>query len=388
MDFDLTPALKALQEKARRFTEDELYAHEMTVEETEALPDEVSQRLRRRAIELGLWPMNVPKEMGGLGSSVLEQVIAQEQAGRATNELWGYVGGPYNALLRCNEAQRRKYLDPAVSGVVATAAAYAITEPGGGSDTSNLKTTAVMKGKKWVINGEKWFVTSGERAAAVIVHCVTGPDEQTLFLVDRGTPGMRVKRIPHFMTRTEDRHPEMVFENCEVDEGQMLGGRGEANEITRAWFREERLHIGARCLGAAQRLLEEAKRWCASREAFGRRLYQHQAIGSMLADSATELFAARLMTYKVAWEEDTGRADLKTLHAKASMVKLYCSEMANRVADRVVQIFGGRGYCRDYAAERHFRHLRVDRIWEGTSEIMREIIVNGVMKRDLDRLIH
>ncbi|MEK7282241.1 MAG: acyl-CoA dehydrogenase, partial [Acidobacteriota bacterium] len=289
--------------------------------------------------------------------------------------------------LRCNEAQRRKYLDPAVSGVVATAAAYAITEPGAGSDTSSLKTTAVTKGKKWVINGEKWFVTSGERAAAVIVHCVTGPDEQTLFLVDRGTPGMRVKRIPQFMTRTEDRHPEMVFENCEVDEGQMLGGRGEANEITRAWFREERLHIGARCLGAAQRLLEEAKRWCAGREAFGRRLYQHQAIGSMLADSATELFAARLMTYKVAWEEDTGRADVKMLHAKASMVKLYCSEMANRVADRVVQIFGGRGYCRDYAAERHFRHLRVDRIWEGTSEIMREIIVNGVMKRDLDRLV-
>ncbi len=388
MDFDLTPALKALQERARRFTEDELYAHEMTVEETEALPDDVSQRLRRRAIELGLWPMNVPKEMGGLGSSVLEQVIAQEQAGRATNDLWGYVGGPYNALLRCNEAQRRKYLDPAVSGVVATAAAYAITEPGAGSDTSNLKTTAVSKGRRWVINGEKWFVTSGERAAAVIVHCVTGPDEQTLFLVDRGTPGMRIKRIPQFMTRTEDRHPEMVFENCEVDEGQMLGGRGEANAITRAWFREERLHIGARCLGAAQRLLEEAKRWCAGREAFGRRLHQHQAIGSMLADSATELFAARLMTYKVAWEEDTGRADVKTLHAKASMVKLYTSEMANRVADRVVQIFGGRGYCRDYAAERHFRHLRVDRIWEGTSEIMREIIVNGVMKRDLDRLIH
>ncbi len=387
MDFDLTPELLALQAKTRRFVEEELYPHEMTVEETEALPDEIALRLRRRTIELRLWPMNVPKEMGGLGSPVLEQVIAQEQAGRATNDLWGYVGGPYNALLRGNEAQRRKYLDPAVRGMIASAAAYAITEPGGGSDTSNLKTTAARKGRRWVINGEKWFVTGGERASAVIVHCVTGPGEQTLFLVDQGTPGMRVKRIPQFMTRTEEKHPEMVFENCEVDEGQMLGGRGEANEITKAWFREERLHIGARCLGAAQRLLEEAKRWCAGREAFGRRLYQHQAIGSMLADSATELFAARLMTYKVAWEEDTGRSDVKTLHAKASMVKLYCSEMANRVADRVVQIFGGRGYCRDYAAERHFRHLRVDRIWEGTSEIMREIILNGVMKRDLDRLV-
>src|SRR6185503_2282851 len=146
MDFDLTPGLLALQERARRFTEDELYPHEMTVEETEALPDEVSERLRRRAIELGLWAMNVPKELGGLGSSVLEQVIAQEQAGRATNDLWGYVGGPYNALLRGNEAQRLRYLDPAVRGTATAAIAYAITEPGGGSDTSGLRTTAVRKG--------------------------------------------------------------------------------------------------------------------------------------------------------------------------------------------------------------------------------------------------
>lgn len=387
MDFDLTPEHLALQDRARRFTEEELIPREMEVEEREALPEEVSLRIRKRAIADGLWPMNVPRDRGGLGSTVLEQVIVQEQAGRATNDLWGYVGGPYNALLRCDAAQRRKYLDPAIRGDVASAAAYAITEPGGGSDTSNLKTTAVRTGNRWVINGEKWFVTSGERAPVVIVHTVTGPDEHTLFLVDRGTPGMRVKRIPQFMTRTEDKHPEMVFEDCRVPETQMLGKRGEANEVTRAWFREERLHIAARCLGAAQRLLEEAKRWCAEREAFGRKLHEHQAIGWMLADSATELYAARLMTYKTAWDEDAGRRDAKELHAKASMAKLYASEMANRVADRVVQIFGGRGYCKDHAAERHFRHLRVDRIWEGTSEIMRTIIVNGVMKRDLSRLV-
>ena len=387
MDFELTPELKTLQATARRFTEEELIPREMEVEEREALSEETGGRLRKRAIALGLWPMNVPKALGGLGSSVLEQVIAQEQAGRATNDLWGYVGGPYNALLHCNAEQRRKYLDPTVRGEVATAAAYAITEPGGGSDTSGLKTTATKKGGRWVIHGEKWFVTGGERAEAVIVQAVTGPGEQTLFIVDRGTPGMRIKRIPQFMTRTEDKHPEMVFENCAVAEGQMLGKRGGADDVTRAWFREERLHIAARCLGAAQRLLEEAKRWCAEREAFGRKLHEHQAIGFMLADSATELYAARLMTYKTAWEEDSGRSDVKELHAKASMAKLYASEMANRVADRVVQIFGGRGYCKDFAAERHFRHLRVDRIWEGTSEIMRSIILNGVMKRDLSRLV-
>jgi acyl-CoA dehydrogenase len=387
MDFELTPELKALQARALRFTLEELLPRELEVEEREALPDEVAAGIRKRAIEDGLWPMNVPRPLGGLGSSVLEQVVVQEQAGRATNDLWGYVGGPYNALIRCNAEQRRKYLDPAVRGEVAVAAAYAVTEPGGGSDISRLRTTATRKGDRFALEGEKWFVTSGERARVVIVQASTAPGEHTLFLVEPGTPGMTIRRVPRFMTRTEDRHPEFVFAGCEVDASQVLGEVGGAEEITRAWFREERLHIAARCLGAAQRLLEEAKAWAAEREAFGKKLHEHQAIGWMLADSATELFAARLMTYKTAWEEDAGRSDLKELHAKASMCKLYASEMANRVADRVVQIFGGRGYCSDYAAERHFRHLRVDRIWEGTSEIMRGIIVNGVMKRDLGRLV-
>ncbi len=387
MDFELTPQLKQLQATARRFTEQALIPHELEVEENEALPEETSRSIMKRAIRDGLWPMNVPKKMGGLGSSVMEQVIVQEQAGRATNDLWGYVGGPYNALIRCNAAQRKKYLDPAVRGEIDSAAAYAITEPGAGSDTSNLETTAKRSGDDWIINGEKWFVTSANRAPVVIVHAVSGPGEQTLFLVDRGTPGMRIKRIPRFMTNTEDEHPELLFEDCKVRHSQVLGEVGGANAVTKDWFREERLHIAARCVGAAQRLLEEAKVWVTRREAFGKKLYEHQGIGWMLADSATELFAARLITYKTAWEEDAGKSDVKELHAKASMAKLYASEMANRVADRVVQMFGGRGYCRDYAAERFFRHLRVDRIWEGTSEVMRSIIVNGVIKRDLDRLV-
>jgi butyryl-CoA dehydrogenase len=387
MNFALSPELEALRQRTRRFTVEELIPHELEVEARGPLPEPTARRLRRRAIEEGLWPMNIPKELGGLGSTVLEMVIAQEEAGRATNDLWGYVGGPYNALLACSLEQRRKYLDPAIRGEVAVAAAYAITEPGGGSDTSRLATRAVRKGDRWVLNGEKWFVTSGERSEAVIVHAMTGPGEATLFLVDKGTPGMRIQRTPAFMTRTEDDHPEFLFEDCEVPDSQVLGEVGGADEVTKTWFREERLHIAARCLGAAQRLLEEAKAWVSEREAFGRKLYEHQAVGFMLADSATELFAARLMTYKTAWEEDQGASDLKELHAKASMCKLYASEMANRVADRVLQIFGGRGYCKDFAVERHFRHLRVDRIWEGTSEIMRGIILNGVMKRDLSRLV-
>ncbi len=385
MDFELSTELKDLQARARGFVDQELLPHELTVDEHEALPQAVRDGIRRKALDYGLWPMNIPKEQGGLGSSVLEQVVAQEQAGRATNGLWAYVGGPYNALIRCNPEQREKYLAPALRGEWTVS--YAVTEPGAGSDTTNLQTTATEKDGQWVINGEKWFVSGGHEGIGLLVHALTGPGEETLFLVDHDTPGMRLKRIPRFMHRQEDRHPEFVFEDCVVPAEQMLGARGEANEISKAWFREERLHIAARCLGAAQRLIEEAKAWTAERESFGRKLYEHQGIGWMLADSATELYAARLMTYKTAWEEDAGRADPKELHTKASMCKLYAAEMAGRVSDRVVQIFGGRGYCADSAAERLFRDVRVDRIWEGTSEIMRTIILNGVMKRDLGRLL-
>jgi alkylation response protein AidB-like acyl-CoA dehydrogenase len=385
VDFELSTELKDLQARARGFVDQELLPHELTVDEHEALPQAVRDGIRRKALDYGLWPMNIPKEQGGLGSSVLEQVVAQEQAGRATNGLWAYVGGPYNALIRCNPEQREKYLAPALRGEWTVS--YAVTEPGAGSDTTNLQTTATEKDGQWVINGEKWFVSGGHEGIGLLVHALTGPGEETLFLVDHDTPGMRLKRIPRFMHRQEDRHPEFVFEDCVVPAEQMLGARGEANEISKAWFREERLHIAARCLGAAQRLIEEAKAWTAERESFGRKLYEHQGIGWMLADSATELYAARLMTYKTAWEEDAGRADPKELHTKASMCKLYAAEMAGRVSDRVVQIFGGRGYCADSAAERLFRDVRVDRIWEGTSEIMRTIILNGVMKRDLGRLL-
>jgi butyryl-CoA dehydrogenase len=275
MHFDLNDELKELRDRARRFVEVELIPHELEVDETEAISDEVRDRLRERALEEGFWPMNVPKEMGGIGSSVLAQCIVQEQAGRATNGLWAFVGGPYNALMACNDEQRVKYLEPALRGE--WTAAYAVTEPGAGSDTTNLQTTAVKKGDRWVIDGEKWFVSGGESSIAIIVHTVTAPGEETLFLVDHGTPGMSIKRIPRFMHRHPDRHPEILFENCEVPESQMLGGRGEANAISKEWFREERLHIAARSLGAAQRLIEEAKTWCAERET-PRQVFDVQAL--------------------------------------------------------------------------------------------------------------
>jgi alkylation response protein AidB-like acyl-CoA dehydrogenase len=199
MDFELSKELLELQEAARHFVEQELVPHELYVDEHESIPEDVLKRIRAKAIDYGLWPMNVPVEMGGLGSSVMAQVVAQEQAGRATNGLWAHVGGPYNALMRCDEAQRRKYLEPALRGEWTVS--YAVSEPGGGSDTTNLKTTAEKKGDRWVINGEKWFVSGGNDGIGLLVHAVTGPDEETLFLVDHDTPGMRLSRTPRFMHR-------------------------------------------------------------------------------------------------------------------------------------------------------------------------------------------
>jgi len=378
MDFELSDELKLLQRTAKRFTDEELIPNEIGVDETASLDEATQATIRERACREGLWPMNIPEELGGLGSSVLAQVIVQEQAGRATNHLWDFVGGPYNALMRCNEAQRKKYLEPALRGEWTTA--YAVTEPGAGSDTGNLKTTAVKKGDHYVINGEKWFVTGGEKGLAVIVHTLTAPGEETLFLVDHGTPGMRITRSPRFMNRSLDEHPEFVFENCAVHESQMLGELGEADSISKAWFREERLHIAARSLGAGQRLMEEMKAWCGERETFGRKLYEHQGIGWLLADSATELYAARLLTYKTAWEEDAGTSDVKELHTKASMAKLYASEMAGRVADRAVQVHGGAGYVNDSRVEQPYRDARVTSIYEGTSEIQRVVIAGELLK--------
>ena len=176
MDFELPEELKLLQETTRRFTNEELIPHELEVDEHSRIPEAARAQIRERACRDGLWPMNVPEELGGLGSSVLAQVIVQEQAGRATNHLWGYVGGPYNALLRCNDEQRKKYLAPALKGE--WTASYAVTEPGAGSDTTNLQTTAEKKGDRWVINGQKWFVSGGHEGIGLLVHTQTGPGEE------------------------------------------------------------------------------------------------------------------------------------------------------------------------------------------------------------------
>jgi len=319
----------------------------------------------------------MPKEYGGMDLSMVSLVALEEDSGKTTNGL-GYMvadRGPRELLELASPDQIERYVMPVVRGE--TREAWAITEPEAGSDIKDIKTTAERSEDDWVLSGEKWFVTGGERAGFFIVLAWAGED-QASFLVDRDATGLEIVRTPTFMHDPyASKHVELRLKNCRVSEGARLGDGGD--EGTKRWFSLERLMIAARCCGAAERLIDLARSWSLERSASGRKLAEYQAIQFMLADSLTELNAARLMTYHVAraWETD----DPRILHGKTAMVKLFASEMAGRVADRAVQVFGGRGYITDNPAERYYHELRVDRIWEGTSEIQRTIVARGLLKR-------
>jgi acyl-CoA dehydrogenase len=317
--------------------------------------------------------LNMPPEHGGIGLSMLGQVALEEESGKATNGLGFAVvdRGPRELLEIATPAQVERYVAPIVRGEYREA--WALTEPGAGSDLAGLQATATRDGDDWLLNGEKWFVTSEGEPGFYIVAAVHD-DEQMLFLVDPDAPGLELVRTPGFLHDPYlDHHPELVFRDCRVPEANRVPASGDAG--AKEWILAERLFIAARCCGAAERLLDATER-----EAFGSKISEYQGVSFPLADSLTELLAARLLTYHAAHAFDT-LGDRKVVHGKVSMAKLYASEMAGRVADRAVQILGGRGYMTENPAARFYRELRVDRIWEGTSEIQRLVIARGLFKR-------
>jgi acyl-CoA dehydrogenase len=378
MDFAYPPDLAELRDRARGLA-DVIEAYEDRCERDNGLSDADLATIADEVRAARLNAINMPVEWGGQGLSVLGQVVVSEQLGRLTNALWDTVWRPANALRACDASQRERYLLPCVRGERRDC--FAVTEEGAGSDPQAIRTTAKRNaaGTGWILDGEKWFVTVGDVADFLIVLAATdgGP---TLLLVDKQTEGVRVKRVPRYMHTFVYEHPEFVFDGVEVPDAQVLGGVGQGYELTRDWFVEERLMIGARTVGAAERALELAVDWATRRVQFGSPIAAYQLIQGMLADSAVDIATNRALVHQVAWEADQG-LDRKTLHAKAAMVKLSASEAAGRVVDRCVQIFGGRGYMRDYPVERLYRELRVDRIWEGTSEVQRLAIANEMVKR-------
>jgi acyl-CoA dehydrogenase len=386
---ELTADQLELQRRAREFVESVLIPLELEAEERGGrLPEATIDEIKRAAIAARLNGGRFAPEYGGQGWSMLEWFLVNEQFGRVTNGLHWHVPNAYNVLTQGSPEQIERYLLPALRGDGGDA--YAVTEAEAGSDPGGIASTAVATDSGWRINGEKWFVTSGDVARVLIVmaNVVDGSQRlPTLFLVEPTAPGVEYVDNPSFTHNYPHGHPTIRFTDVEVAADAVVGGVGEGEVLQRAWFTEERLGIATHGLGAMWRLLEEATEWALHRSQGGTRIMDYQGVSFPLADSATDAALGRLLALHVARMVDVG-CDVKLIHAKASMAKLFVSEAAGRCADRAVQTFGGRGYMRTNVAERFQRELRVDRIWEGTSEVQRLIIARALERRGVEATIH
>lgn len=378
----MTPRQIEIKQNARAWTE-AMKKYELDCEMNNGLTPEQHAEVKQLVLDHGMGAINMPAEWGGAGYSVLEHAIASEEVGKLTGALWDTLWRPANALRVCTPAQREEYLIPEIRGERRDS--VAVTEPEAGSDPRSIKTTATKDGDSYLINGEKWFVTVGDAADFLLVLTMVD-DAPTMFLVDKDLPGVSVKRVPRYTHTFVYEHPEFLFENVRVGADKILGEVGQGYELTRDWFVEERLMIAARTIGAAERATLLAADWAKERQQFGQPLISYQLIQNMLAKNTVDIMTNRALTYQIAWEADQGM-DRKTLNAKAAVIKLGASEASNRCVDNALQIFGGRGYMRENPVERLWRELRVDRIWEGTSEIQTIIIGNEIDKRGAEGII-
>src|ERR1700719_1683328 len=380
--YGLSEQDRQIQARARGFA-DELIPFEQEAEAQGERPADVIAAHAKRARELGLCATNMPAELGGGGCTALQQVLVQEQRGRVTNALGWVAATPPSWLPAvATPDQIDRYVRPAIAGQ--REECYAITEENAGSDVDAIEATAQPDGDEYVLNGVKWHVTSFNTAdfAFFQARLTGGPHhgEHAMFLVDLPSPGGEVVRTPAYTHTISHHHPIVAFADVRVPAANLIGAEGDGMSFAYEWFRFERLMVAARCLGAAGRRPGEMTAFASARRAGGQPISEYGLVGGMLADSMTELFAARALLYETARGIDAG-VDVKVSHAQCSMAKLYCSEMAGRVADRAVQVFGGRGYMRENVAERFYRELRVERIWEGTSEVQRMIIARQMTKR-------
>jgi acyl-CoA dehydrogenase len=376
---------RLLVETVRRFVTAEVQPLEAEVEDLARVPDEKLRTLRTKAQALGLFAMNMPAEVGGGGLSMVDTCLVEEELGKTSDALIRRVFGQvYPMLMACRGDQRERYLLPTVRGE--KICAMAITEPGAGSDAAAITTTARLEGDEWVIDGTKHFISDGDIADYVIVMALTDREKRarggiTLLLVDKGTPGFSVARRQPMMGHRGYGHAELSFEGCRIPAGNVLGEVGGGFKLIMGSVSAVRLaHIGARCVGMARRVLEMMRNHANERRQFGKPLGEFQMVQQMIADSATEIFATRVMVLATAAEIDQGLDP----RDKVSMVKVYASEMLGRVADRGIQVFGGMGYSKDLPLERIARDARVTRIYDGASEVHRMLIARSVLKNGLD----
>jgi acyl-CoA dehydrogenase len=380
MDFSIPDDLKDIRNVARDITRNTLIPLEPELDRTGIHPDEALAKLK----ELGFYGIVIPAEYGGIGLGVLALALVIEQLGHThqafLHELVSANGlGSQPIILAGSEEQKRRYLPEIASGRKITA--FALTEPNAGSDVASAQTTAVKRGDSWVINGSKHYITNGPQADIVILFAVTDTEKRarggfTAFIVEKGMPGFGVAQIQESMGSAPHGQAELYFQDCEVPESNVVGGIGEGFRIAMRVLDLGRINMGAWSLGIADRLLAMSRDHAKERVQFNRPIASFQAIQWMIADMATELEAARWMTYHAAWQMDQG----ENVQKEAAMSKLFATEMVGRVADWAVQIHGGMGVMHELAVERFYRDVRVMRIFEGTSEVQRMVIAREELR--------
>jgi acyl-CoA dehydrogenase len=383
MDFALSDEQRMIVDTTRSFVEAELYPHEAEVERTGVLRPDLMEALKAKAIAAGLYAANMPAEVGGAGLDTLTWVLYEKELGRANYALhWTCVGRPSNILMACVGDQRERYLLPCVRGERADC--LAMTEPGAGSDLRGMKTSAVQVGGDWVINGVKHFISHADVADFVILFAATGEEDTprgkkkliTAFLLDKGTPGFTIHEGYRNVSHRGYSNAILEFDDCRVPASQVLGEVHKGFEVANSWLGATRLQVAATCLGRAERALRHAIGWAAERQQFGQKIGKFQGVSFKLADMAMELKAAELLTLEAAWKYDQGTVADEDM----AMAKLKATEMLAMVADEAIQIHGGMGLMEDLPLERIWRDARVERIWEGTSEIQRHIISRALLR--------
>jgi acyl-CoA dehydrogenase len=383
MHFSLTEEQRLIVDTTRGFVANELYPHEAEIESTGRLRPELRDEIKRKAIDAGLYAANMPAEVGGAGLDTLTWILYERELGRANYALhWTCVARPSNILMACEGEQRERYLLPAVRGERSDC--LAMTEPGAGSDLRGMKTRARRDGDDFIINGTKHFISHADEADFVVLFAATGEETSargsraliTAFLIDRGTPGYQILDGYKSVSHRGYHNCVLQFDDCRVPKSQVLGEIGRGFEVANQWLGATRLQVAATCLGRAERALDLATRWAAERQQFGQQIGKFQGVSFKLADMATELKAAELLTLEAAWKVDQGTVT----DSDMAMAKLKATEMLAFVADEAIQIHGGMGLMSDLPLERIWRDARVERIWEGTSEIQRHIISRALLR--------
>ncbi len=382
MQFGLNEEHDMIVSTVRSFVEKEIYPHEAEVERTGQVPLEIGNEIKRKCIDLGFYACNFPEEVGGAGLSHMDFTLVERELGRGSMALTHFFGRPQNILMACNDEQRERYLLPAVRGERMDA--LAMTEPDAGSDVRGMRCAAVRDGGDWVVNGTKHFISGAEHADFFIVFIATGEDQTpkgpkkriTTFLVDRNTPGFEVRDGYNSVSHRGYKNCILYFDDCRLPDAQVLGDVDGGFAVMNDWLYATRLTVAAFSVGRARRCFDYALNYAADRKQFGQPIGKFQGIGFQIADMITEIDAADWLTLASAW-----RLDQKVpSNREIASAKLYASEMLGRVTDTTLQIFGGMGLMDDFPIERFWRDARVERIWDGTSEIQRHIISRDLLR--------